>query len=70
MTMKSQDTYIFLLQRVKISVTPLYRYKCFLNFSANSAFQILIPKIFLAHKLTDYESVIQASFLKRAIEND
>lgn len=38
MTMKSQDTYIFLLQRVKISVTPLYRYKRFLNFSANSAF--------------------------------
>lgn len=69
MTMKSQVTYILLLQRVKISVT-LYRYKRFLNFSANSAFQILIPKIFLAHKLTDYESVIQASFLKRAIEND
>lgn len=53
MTMKSQVTYILLLQRVKISVTPLYRYKRFLNFSANSAFQILIPKIFLAHKLTD-----------------
>lgn len=27
MTMKSQVTYILLLQRVKISVTPLYRYK-------------------------------------------